>query len=622
MRALEDNVISELVARRMLFDIFLINDFEHAVLHLQEDGCVWGPAHTSVGQEAVAAGVMAALRKTDKITGSHRAHHQFLAKVMDYALPEDWDPCERDMPADAHEVVRRSLAEIMGLADGYCGGRGGSMHLRHVPAGVAGTNAIVAGGVPIATGVALAEKFRGDGNIVVCFFGDGAANQGAFHEAANIAGAWNLPIIYFIENNHYAVATSVRDACAIEDLYRRADPYGMDGLMVDGMDPIAIYGAVSDCTVRLRDGGKPCIIEAKCYRRYHHAGIRVGSALGYRTKEEEAKWLSREPVNTFPKRLIESGLVDESEVECLKLKAKDLVERAVEYCTEPGSPRKVRVGLWPEPESVTDGQRSDGHEWAQVRFKEREDFSDWQQMRFADAISSVTGRWLERDPEAFVMGEEVANFGGGAYGATKGLPMKYPDRVINTPISEAGFVGIGCGAALAGMKPIVEIMFADFALVSADQLFSQIAKTRHMYGGKTDVPLVVRTRVGTGCGYGGQHSMDPTALYAQFPGWRVVYPSDAFDYIGLFNSAMVSLDPVLIIEHQALYNQKYPVPKDDLDYMVSFDKARVAREGEHVSVISPPSAVWGPRKYFQGIWRRFGVAFEGGAALFSAEIGV
>jgi 2-oxoisovalerate dehydrogenase E1 component len=193
---------------------------------------------------------------------------------------------------------------------------------------------------------------------------------------------------------------------------------------------------------------------------------------------------------------------------------------------------------------------------------------------------------MERYPEVLELGEEVANFGGGAYGATMGLPKRFPDQVINTPISEAGFVGLACGAAMCGLKPIVEIMFPDFALVAADQLFNQIAKARHMYGGTTDLPLVVRTRIATGQGYGGQHSMDPVALFALFSGWRIVAPSSAFDYIGLFNTAMHSLDPVVFLEHQSLYTMEFPVPKDDLDYCLPFGKARVLCSGGDITVLT------------------------------------
>ena len=203
--------------------------------------------------------------------------------------------------------------------------------------------------------------------------------------------------------------------------------------------------------------------------------------------------------------------------------------------------------------------------------------------RFASGRGLV--RWLERVADTVVIGEDVANFGGGAYGATKGLASRFPDRVLNTPIAEAGFTGLALGAAMSGMRPVVEIMFPDFSLVAADQLFNQIGKARHMYGNTTDLPLVVRTRVAIGCGYGGQHSMDPVGLYALFPGWRIVAPSDSFEYIGLFNTAMGSLDPVLIIEHHSLYAKEFLVPSGDLDYCIPFGKARVVAEGEDVTLL-------------------------------------
>jgi 2-oxoisovalerate dehydrogenase E1 component len=157
--------------------------------------------------------------------------------------------------------------------------------------------------------------------------------------------------------------------------------------------------------------------------------------------------------------------------------------------------------------------------------------------------------------------------------------------VLNTPIAEAGFTGLALGMAMSGMRPVVEIMFPDFALVAADQMFNQIGKARHMYGNTTDLPLVVRTRVAIGCGYGGQHSMDPAGLYGLFPGWRIVAPSDSFDYIGLFNSAMRSNDPVLVIEHHSLYAKEYSVPAGDLDYCIPFGKARVVEEGSDVTLL-------------------------------------
>jgi len=575
-----------LVIKRILFDLFLIHEFEETLLRLYQEGCVWGPVHSSVGQEAVAAASIAALRKTDKIAGTHRAHHQFLAKVMKHATPDSWDPCREALPVEASLAVKRTLAEIMGLAPGYCGGRGGSMHLRHAEAGVIGTNAIVGGGIPLATGTAFAEKFKHTDQVVLCFFGDGATNQGVFHEACNIAGIWNLPIIYFVENNLYAVATPSAEVCAVKDLSAHAAVYGMNGRVVNGMDPLAIYAVIDDSARSIRGGGRSCIIECKCYRHYHQGGEKRGSAFGYRSRREEDEWLERDALVTFPAAVLQAGLLEEPDLLNLRELAQSAMMEAVDYCTLQRNARIVRPELWPRVESLREGVRSDGREWQGVSFSDPETFTDLVEMKYSDAIAAVTGRWLEKDDRVVVLGEDVANFKGGAYGATKQLPERFPKRVLNTPISEAGFAGLACGAAMSGLRPVVEIMYPDFTLVAADQLFNQISKLRYMYGNTTDMPLVVRTRVAIGCGYGGQHSMDPAALYALFPGWRIVAPSNALDYVGLFNSAMHSLDPVLIIEHHSLYGRKFPLPKDNLDYFIPFGKARVTREGKDVTLIT------------------------------------
>ncbi len=574
------------LAARMLFDVLLINEFEHAVLRLKKDDCVWGPVHTSVGQEATAAATVQALRKTDKFTGTHRSHHHFLSKVMHHILPESWNPASDELPEEGTEAVKRTLAEIMGLKTGYCGGRGGSMHLRNAEAGFLGSNAIVAGGIPLSVGAAFAEKFKKTNNIVVCFFSDGALNQGAFHEACNFAGIWSLPIIFFIENNYYSVATHTDDVCAVKDLASRASSYAMDGHIVDGNDVVAIHEVVKKTATDIREGGRPCFIEARCYRRYHHAGDQAGSAFKYRSKDEEEKWAEREVSKKLPADLLEADVLSSREVDRIKEMVAANVVHAVDSCTLPGKKRTVREELWPSQDTAADGLRSDGREWEGIEFSERKDFAQFEDIRLSDAIAAVTNRWLEKDPLTFVLGEEVANFGGGAYGATKGAPKKFPDRVLNAPISEAGIVGLGLGASMLGLRAIVEIMFPDFALVAADQLFNQVAKARHMYGGTTEIPLVVRTRIAAGCGYGGQHSMDPIGLYALFPGWRIAAPSNAFDYIGLFNSAMQSLDPVVFLEHHSLYTKKFPIPKDNLDYFIPFGKARRVTTGNDVTVIT------------------------------------
>ncbi len=578
--------IDPVKARRILFDIYLINAFEHRLLDLKKADCIWGPVHTSVGQEGAAAAAVAALRTTDKFLATHRSHHQFLAKVLEHVLPREWDPARDDVPEAANAAVRKTMAEIMGLAEGYCGGRGGSMHLRCAEAGFLGSNGIVGGGIPIATGAAFSEKAAGRGDIVLCAFGDGAVNQGSFHEALNLAGLWKLPIVYFLENNLYAVATSVREASAIERLALRALSYGMDAYVVDAADTVAVHGVVAEAAGRVRGGEGPIFIEALCYRRYHHAGDKPGSVFGYRSREEEERMAAAEPLRRFPADLESAGIMTEAQDARIRKIAEASAAAAVEACVLPGTPPRVRAEKFPKPETLAEGLRSPGREWAGIVFNELEDFAATRNLKYGDAIAEVTGRWLEKDPKVIVLGEEVAHLGGGAYGATKGLPPKYPDRVLNTPISEAGFTGLALGAAMTGMKPVVEIMFPDFTLVAADQIFNQIARARHQFGGTTDIPLVARTRIAVGSGYGAQHSMDPAGLYALFPGWRIVAPGTSFDYIGLFNSAMQSLDPVLIMEHHSLYEMKFPVPEGTLDYFVPFGRARILAEGDAATLIA------------------------------------
>ncbi len=363
-----------------------------------------------------------------------------------------------------------------------------------------------------------------------------------------------------------------------------AAAYGARALQVDGMDPLAVALAVRRVREH-RDGWLPCFIEAETYRFFHHAGRTPGSAFGYRGKDEEAAWLLRDPVSAFPALLMRTGILREDEERALRRQADECMARAVAACTETrAGVQVVKESLWPDPATLAHGLRDEAV--GSAPFVESTDLPGTRELTYVETIAEVTGRWLEKDPRVVVLGEEVANFGGGAYSATKGLPKRFPDRVINTPISEAGFSGLALGAAMNGLRPIVEIMFSSFALVAADQLFNQAGQLGHIYGGNASVPLVARTRVAIGLGYGAQHSMDPAALFALFPGWRIFAPASAFDYAGLFNWAMRSRSPAIFIEHQELYARKFSVPAGPLDYEVRPGRASVVRTGKDVTVVA------------------------------------
>ena len=572
---------------RMLFLLHLVREFETVVLDFKDAELIHGPAHTSIGQEAVAAAAAVVLNKADMIASTHRAHGHFLSKALVYYAPQGYQPLTDPITPAMQDAVNRTLAEIMGLKAGWCGGRGGSMHLYDAASGNLGSNAIVGGGIPIATGAAWAQRLQNRENVVVSFFGDGAINQGCFHEVANMAALWDVPVLYLVENNLYAVGTSTAVSSCVGDLGQRTLGYGFDSTIVDGMDPVAMYVAMRDIVTKMRTEPGPHLLEAKTYRHYHHAGRMPGSAFGYRTKEEEADWLEKDPIATFPRRLADMGLVSEAENDQLAQMTLEAMAQAKDFSTEgEDGQRFIPEAKWAAAESVGDDIRCPEDAFADVRFVERGDFPDTESKTYVEAIAGVTLRSMERDQRVVVLGEEVANLRGGAYQATRGIKEVYPERLFNTPISETGFVGMGGGLASVGMRPVVEIMFPDFALMASDQLFNQIGKLRHMYGGQVCFPLVLRTRVALGYGYGGQHSMDPSAFFAMFSGWRVIAPSNAFDYIGLFNSAMRFDDPTVIIEHGFLYADKDEVPSGDLDYFVEYGKAKVLRKGTDLTVLA------------------------------------
>ncbi|MGD8294554.1 MAG: thiamine pyrophosphate-dependent enzyme, partial [Desulfobacterales bacterium] len=572
---------------RMLFLLHLIREFEDKLLELKDADLIHGPVHASVGQEANAAATAVLLNKSDLVGSTHRAHGHFLAKAVMYYAPEDFDPLTSSISESMQQAINKTMAEIMGLKNGWCSGRGGSMHLCDPASGNIGSNGIVGGGIPIATGAAWAEKLTEGSRVVVSFFGDGAINQGCFHEVANMAALWDLPVIYFVENNLYAVGTSTCMSSSCINLGLRSLGYGIDSLIVDGMDPVAVYCALERIVKDIQNAPRPFLIESETYRFYHHAGPLQGSPFGYRSRSEEKEWQVRDPLQVYTDALVEKKLISDRQPADLKAMALAAVDEAVSFCTVENKGKLfIPDSHWPPPEDLVRDVRCEDDVFNDVVFVEKDNFNQFSELSYVDAIAAVTLRNMEKDERVFVLGEEVANLHGGAYRATRGIKEVYPERLINTPISECGFVGMAGGAAMAGQRPVVEIMFPDFSLVACDQLFNQIGKLRHMYGGQASFPLVARTRIAIGLGYGGQHSMNPAGLFSLFSGWRVVAPSNAFDYIGLFNSAMRFNDPVLIIEHGDLYGEQCQVPLDNLDYYVPYGKAKVVRSGEDVTCLT------------------------------------
>ena len=515
----------------------LIRQFEERAARLYRDNEIPGFLHLSTGQEATAVGACWPLDDRDVVTSTHRGHGHCIAKGLD---------------------VTGMFAELMGRATGTCQGRGGSMHIADPRKGIFGANGIVAAGLPIAAGAATAAQLRGTGGVVLAFFGDGAVAQGMFHEAVNLAAVWRLPVIFACENNHYAEFSLAADQHRAT-LPDRARGYGIDYAYVDGNDVLAVADTVADLVVKLRGGGGPVLLEAETYRWHGHY---EGDPERYRSPEELAEWKTRDPLVRLAARLNSALVTDiDREVDLL-------IEQAV---------ATARAAAEPAPETL--------HHYVTVP---REPVpeppeADGEIFRTMDAIHDALDHELAADDDVFVAGIDVGA-GGNVFGLTRGLAAKYPGRVRDTPISESAIVGVGVGAAMAGMRPVVELMYFDFVGVCLDQLMNQAAKLRFMTGGAVSLPLVVRTQFGAGKSSGSQHSQSLEALLAHIPGLTVVMPSTPADTYGLLRAAIRDPNPVVFVENRLLYGRKGPRP--GIDHLVPLGRAAVRREGSAVTLVS------------------------------------
>ncbi len=389
----------------MLAQLHLIRTFEEEVLGLAGQKLINGPAHASIGQEAGAVGSVLPLVGADQVNGSHRGHHQFLAKAIGYVAPDGIDP-RRPLTAEVREVLHKTMAEIAGLKDGYCYGRGGSMHLQWMDAGAMGTNAIVGGAVPFAAGFAFADKWAETDNVSVTYFGDGATNIGSVLETMNLAAAWKLPVCFFIENNQYAVSTTVQEATGEPRLSARGLGFGIPSWQVDGQDVVAVYLAMQQACEHMRNGGGPTVVEADTYRYFHQNGPFPGSAFGYRSKIEESEWRARDPIAKIEAQLVRRGLYTEDELAGVRKSIKAAMGEIGAGLVEPdpaGKPgqQRIRTELWPDPAFLDVGIRGDLSSLEGLTVREEADFDadELEQRKFVDVVADVMGHRMEDRPD-------------------------------------------------------------------------------------------------------------------------------------------------------------------------------------------------------------------------------
>lgn len=602
----------------LLDDMLTIREFEGMIVKLRSgaysplpDFNYRGPTHLSIGQEAASTGTCAGIAARDYITSTHRGHGDSIAKgcmtlrhmsesELQRRVPDaSTDNRDELLEAALEDHVFRTIAELFGKEGGYCKGRGGGMHIADFTMNHLGANAIVGGGVPIATGAAMGCRYLDNGRIACCFAGDGAYGNGVVLESLNWAAMgqfsnkitkhpFGIPVIFIILNNHYGMTGRTDDeVTGIKVLARRAAGFAdnnMHAEVVNGMDVLAVRNAVKRAASGCRKGKGPYLIELDTYRYYGHS--LSDPRVEYRTKDEESAWKKVDPIALLSKQLIDSKILTRKSFADLEEKVRLRNERAATRAAS--SPD-------PSPEDVikymyTDTQCNDVPE----PYCKSKDVTNLPVIKringnitYKDALKEALIEEMLRDSRVILYGEDVADYGG-AFKLTKGLLEAFGrERVFNAPISEAAICGTAVGAAMIGLRPVVELMYMDFTLMASDQISNQAAKWHYMSGANVEISLVIRASVGGGKGYGGQHSQTLESVFAHIPGLYVVYPSTPYDAKGMLKSAIRDNNPVMFIESQLLYGLKGPVPKDE--YLVPLGTADVKREGTDITLVA-----WGP----------------------------
>ncbi|HTL53131.1 MAG TPA: thiamine pyrophosphate-dependent enzyme [Planctomycetota bacterium] len=525
----------------------LIRAFDRRVMDLVTERKVHGTCHGCIGQEATAVGVVSCLRHGDTVTSTHRGHGHFLAMI--------------DNPDGL-------MAEIMGRRTGICKGWGGTQHLQQDRFF---SNGITGGMMPNATGMALAVRLAAevaagrtarsssvsgrsraikpdslvggstggtggagsDLNVVCAFLGDGTLGQGVFYESMNEASLWNLPIVYVLENNGYAMSTP--NAMAIAgDMAMRGKAFGLgtQELLVD--DFRAVQKVAREAIVRAR-GGRPQLLVLHTYRFCGHS---KSDDLSYRTREEEALWKTRDPLE---KLAAELGAAGAAAVARAEKRIADAAAKADQ--APPGSLIDQPVIAWVKDAAA----RPTGFRHALPAQNEI--------VTYAKSIARGIGELLAQDDRVYLIGEDIADPYGGAFRLSQGLSTQYPGRVRNTPISEPSLIGLGAGLALSGYRPIVEIMFGDFLGLTFDQIVNHAAKFRGMWGGNVKVPLTIRAPMGARRGYGATHSQTLEKHLLGVPGLKIIAPSHLIDAGALLQTCVYDDNVTLFIENKLLYGR-------------------------------------------------------------------
>ena len=496
----------------------LIRRTEQTFFDLYTRGLMAGTVHTSIGQEACAVGIVNALEwERDVIFSSHRAHGHFLAYCDD---------------------VEGLVAELLGKRSGVVGGVGGTQHLhtRNLY-----TNGVQGGIVPNAVGAAFAEQQKQSGAIVTVFMGDGTMGQGVVYESMNVASLWSLPLLFVLEDNQYAQSTHRRDEHA-GSLAQRAQPFGIECAEVVADDVFAVHAAAQRAVAYVRSQSRPFFLTLHTYRLAPHS-----KGDDTRTTDELQRYWARDPL---AKLAADLSPARRTEIDAaIEQRIANAVETALaDEGQGLGDWEIGRLGDWRLEISAF---QSPNRPIAQ---SPNPSISNLQSpISYLESLRQSQHTILEADSAAVVLGEDILDPYGGAFKVTKGLSTRFPGRVRTTPICEATIAGMSVGMALRGLHPIAEIMFGDFVALAADQIVNHAAKYPAMYNGQVAVPLVIRTPMGGGRGYGPTHSQSLERLFFGIPHLKIVAASHLHDAGALLCQAVADPEPVIFVEHKLLY---------------------------------------------------------------------
>jgi 2-oxoisovalerate dehydrogenase E1 component len=505
---------------------------------------------SGIGQEAIAAGVVTALNDDDYILPMHRNLGVFTGRGLD---------------------LLTLFRQLLGRDGGFTRGRDRTFHFGILRHHIVGMISHLGAMMPVADGLALAAQLKGSGQVVATFIGDGATSEGDFHEAANLAAVWNLPVIIVIENNYYGLSTPITEQYACTDLADRAPGYGMHGAIVDGNDYLSVYEAVRAAADRARQGDGPSLLEFKTFRMRGHE---EASGTAYVPRELFDEWSRKDPVLRFEGFLIEQGLYTPDGAKALRAELKDQIDLLVDEAL-----------ATPDPQSTPERELADVYRRRPAPAESHIATSGepGPERRYVDAISDGLREAMRRDPRVILLGQDIAEYGG-VFKITEGFVDEFgKTRVRNTPIIESAAVGAALGLSLEGFTPMVEMQFGDFISCAFNQIVNNVAKTNYRWD--EAVPMVIRAPVGGGTGAGPFHSQNVEAWFTHVAGLKVVAPATPFDAKGLLLAAFEDGNPVLYLEHKFLYRSaKGPVPQGY--YTVPIGRARIATEGRDATVVT------------------------------------